>query len=92
MMLEKGLLDEVKALVDFQKLVALNTVGYSEIFKFLNHEWSLEFAVQEVKKNSRRFAKRQLTWYRKETDINWVNYQNSLQESLSLLKKLNYSL
>ena len=45
--------------------------------------------VEEIKKNSRRFAKRQLTWYRKETNIHWVNFENSLQESLSLLSNLN---
>ncbi len=88
-MLEEGLVDEVKSLLPFRNLISLRTVGYSELFRFFDKEWSIEFAIEEIKKNSRRFAKRQLTWYRKENDINWVNYENSVQESLSLLSKLN---
>ena len=84
-MLEKGLVDEVKRLKVYRNLVALKTVGYTELFRFFDEEWSLEFAVEEIKKNSRRFAKRQLTWYRNENNIHWVNFQNSFQESLSLL-------
>lgn len=88
-MMEKGLLDEVKNLTHFKDLIALKTVGYTELFNYLDGTWNLEFAVGEIKKNSRRFAKRQLTWYRKEENILWVNYQNALQESLSLLSTLN---
>lgn len=88
-MLEEGLLDEVKSLLPFRNLISLRTVGYTELFKYFDGDWSLEFAVEEIKKNSRRFAKRQLTWYRKENNIKWVNYENSLQESLSLLSNLN---
>ena len=89
-MLQNGLLEEAHSLLDFRTNVALQTVGYSELFRYFDEEWSLDFAVEEIKKNSRRFAKRQLTWYRKETDINWVNFENSVQESLSLLSKLNF--
>ena len=60
--------------------------GYTELFKYFDGIWTLDFAIGEIKKNSRRFAKRQLTWYRKEENINWVNFENSLQESLSLLQ------
>lgn len=88
-MLANGLIDEARSLIDFRKLIALQTVGYSELFKYFDGEWSLDFAVEEIKKNSRRFAKRQLTWYRKETNIHWVNFENSVQESLSLLSNLN---
>ena len=88
-MLENGLVDEARSLIDFRKYVALQTVGYSELFRYFDGEWSLDFAVEEIKKNSRRFAKRQLTWYRKETNIHWVNFENSVQESLSLLNTLN---
>ncbi len=88
-MLANGLIDEARSLIDFRKYVALQTVGYSELFKYFDGEWSLDFAVEEIKKNSRRFAKRQLTWYRKETNIHWVNFENSVQESLSLLRNLN---
>jgi len=71
-MMEKGLLNEVKSLEEFKDLIALRTVGYTELFKYLNGEWSLDFAVEEIKKNSRRYAKRQLTWYRKATDIHYL--------------------
>ena len=88
-MLEQGLAEEVKSLLPYRKLISLRTVGYTELFRYFDGEWPLDFAVEEIKKNSRRFAKRQLTWYRKETDIHWVNFENSVQESLSLFSNLN---
>jgi len=90
-MMENGLLDEVKSLAEFKNLTSLKTVGYTEIFNYLDGKWDLEFAVSEIKKNSRRFAKRQLTWYRNENNIHWVNFENSLSESLSLLDELRNS-
>lgn len=88
LMVECGLLKEAKSLIPFKNNLALQTVGYSELFKYFDDTWTLPFAIEEIKKNSRRFAKRQLTWYRKEPNINWVNYENSVEESLSLLSKL----
>ena len=91
-MLENGLLTEAENIFKIKKehpdLASLNTVGYSELFKYFENEWTFDFAVSEIKKNSRRFAKRQLTWYRKEENILWVNYTNPFAESLSLLKDL----
>ena len=88
MMMENGLLDEAKGLISDRDKVALQTVGYSELFKYFDGEWDLDFAVSEIKKNSRRYAKRQMTWNRKLENVNWVNYDNSLKEALSLLKNL----
>lgn len=88
-MMENGLLQEVESLKDFRNLTSLKTVGYTEIFSYLDGNWDLEFAVSEIKKNSRRFAKRQLTWYRNEENICWVNFENPFSESLSLLSTLN---
>ncbi len=89
LMLQQGLEDEVRNLIPYRDLVALHTVGYTEFFKFFDGTWDFETAVEEIKKNSRRFAKRQLTWYRKETNIHWVDYRKAVAESLSLLKNLN---
>jgi len=71
-MMEKGLLEEAQGLEKFRHLTALNTVGYAELFKYFDGEWDLDFAVSEIKKNSRRYAKRQLTWYRKADDIHYL--------------------
>lgn len=72
LMMEKGLLEEARSLEPFKHLTALNTVGYSELFRYFDGEWDLDFAVSEIKKNSRRYAKRQLTWYRKADDIHYL--------------------
>ncbi|MPS74325.1 MAG: tRNA (adenosine(37)-N6)-dimethylallyltransferase MiaA [Chryseobacterium sp.] len=87
-MMENGLLEEAKGLIADRDKVALQTVGYSELFRYFDGEWNLDFAVSEIKKNSRRYAKRQTTWNRKLENVNWVNYDNSLQETLSLLSNL----
>ena len=62
-MMQKGLLEEVKGLLDSKDLNALNTVGYKELFNYLSGECDLEFATSEIKKNTRRYAKRQMTWF-----------------------------
>lgn len=85
-MMEKGLLDEVKGLEKFKGLTALNTVGYAEMFKYFDGEWDLDFAVSEIKKNSRRYAKRQLTWYRKADDIHYLQLGYSQKDFEDLLQ------
>ncbi len=70
-MINMGLLNEVKGLTDFRKYNALNTVGYSEIFDYLDGTISLDAAIAAIKQNTRRFAKRQLTWFRRDEEINW---------------------
>ncbi|WP_294264726.1 tRNA (adenosine(37)-N6)-dimethylallyltransferase MiaA [uncultured Chryseobacterium sp.] len=72
LMMENGLLEEARILEKFKHLTALNTVGYAELFNYFDGEWDLDFAVSEIKKNSRRYAKRQLTWYRKADDIHYL--------------------
>lgn len=72
LMMDNGLLEEARSLEPFKHLTALNTVGYSELFRYFDGEWDLDFAVSEIKKNSRRYAKRQLTWYRKAEDIHYL--------------------
>lgn len=74
-MMKDGLLDEVKELIQYQQLKALQTVGYVELFAYLNEEISLEEAVEKIKVNTRRYAKRQMTWLKKEKDINWFSIE-----------------
>lgn len=88
-MMEKGLLKEAENLLPYRNQTALQTVGYTELFKYLDGEWSLDFAISEIKKNSRRYAKRQLTWLRKLDNIFWINYDYSLEELKEFLKKFN---
>jgi tRNA dimethylallyltransferase len=64
-MMEEGLLEEVKSLFPFRHLNALQTVGYRELFDYIEGKHSLETAVEEIKKNTRRYAKRQMTWFKK---------------------------
>ena len=72
-MLENGLLEEVESLIPFQEKNSLQTVGYKEIFAFYNNECSLGKAVENIKQNTRRFAKRQLTWFRKDKNTTWFD-------------------
>lgn len=88
LMMDAGLLDEVRSLAHLQHMNALNTVGYSELFKFLNGEWPLDFAISEIKKNSRRYAKRQMTWFRKKEDIIWFDYQTPISNILEKIKSI----
>jgi tRNA dimethylallyltransferase len=72
-MIRQGLIDEVRALLPYRHLNALNTVGYSEVFDYLDGNTHLDFAIALIKQNTRRFAKRQLTWFRKDGDIIWMD-------------------
>ena len=86
-MMQEGLLEEVKNLFQYRHLNALNTVGYKELFNYLNGEWTLEFAISEIKKNSRRFAKRQLTWFRKNKDIQWFGPSSDFEDIIEYLNQ-----
>lgn len=70
-MMESGLLEEVKSLQSFRKYNALNTVGYSELFSYMDGDIPLKEAVEQIKQNTRRFAKRQLTWFRRDDNTAW---------------------
>jgi tRNA dimethylallyltransferase len=72
-MIENGLVAEVESLVQFKKLNALQTVGYRELFDFLDDDMSLEYAIQMIKQNTRNYAKRQLTWFKKDEEVNWYD-------------------
>ncbi|HEX8563450.1 MAG TPA: tRNA (adenosine(37)-N6)-dimethylallyltransferase MiaA [Flavobacterium sp.] len=85
-MMEQGLLDEARKLYPNRNLNALKTVGYSELFRYFDGEISLDFAVSEIKKNTRRFAKRQMTWFRKNTAIKWFDFTTSPGEIFKSIK------
>jgi tRNA dimethylallyltransferase len=70
-MMKNGLLEEVRELIPFKHLNALNTVGYKELFEYFNEDISLELAVENIKTHTRRYAKRQLTWFRKDKEYTW---------------------
>ena len=74
LMVEAGLLEEAKSLVNYKDHNALQTVGYKELFNYFDDKWTLEFAISEIKKNTRRFAKRQLTWFLRNKDTKWIEY------------------
>ncbi|WP_248723342.1 tRNA (adenosine(37)-N6)-dimethylallyltransferase MiaA [Seonamhaeicola sp. ML3] len=86
-MVNEGLLEEVRTLIPYKDLNALNTVGYKEIFKYFDNEWSLDFAISEIKKNTRRFAKRQLTWFKKNEETIWFDYLTETKEIIQNIKE-----
>ncbi|MDR0230097.1 MAG: tRNA (adenosine(37)-N6)-dimethylallyltransferase MiaA [Flavobacteriaceae bacterium] len=73
-MMEKGLLKEAEALIPYKTHNALQTVGYRELFSYFDQEIDLPFAIEEIKKNTRRFAKRQITWFKRTENVMWFNY------------------
>ena len=75
-MMANGLVSEVKSLYRFRKNNALNTIGYKEIFEYLDGKDSLENCVEKIKVNSRRYAKRQLTWFRSKNYVKWFDKPN----------------
>lgn len=77
-MLEQGLIEEVKGLYEYKNLQALNAVGYKEIFDFLDGKTSLQEAVEQIKINTRRYAKRQMTWFCKDKEIQWLDAEKEL--------------
>lgn len=86
-MMEEGLLNEAKNLFLHKELNALQTVGYRELFDYFEGKNSLEFAVSEIKKNSRRYAKRQNTWFKRNPNIHWFDYQTPVQEIVNFIQQ-----
>lgn len=83
-MMEDELLDEVKSLINKRNTNALNTVGYKELFDYLDGRWSLDEAVERIKGNTRRYARKQLTWYKRDADMRWFHPDN-IEEILNYL-------
>ncbi len=72
-MLNNGLLDEVKNMIPYKNINALQTVGYKELFDHLEGKISLENAIKQIKTNTRQYAKRQMTWFKKDREVDWYN-------------------
>ena len=72
-MIADGLLEEARQYFEFRYLNTLNTVGYKELYEYMLGNWTLEHAVEMIKQDSRRYAKRQLTWFNRDKEINWFH-------------------
>ena len=72
-MMDMGLLEEARRLYPFRHLNALQTVGYTELFHYFEGEWTLDFAIEKIKRNTRVYAKKQMTWFKHDTDISWFH-------------------
>lgn len=88
LMLEGGLLEEAKKLYPHKQLNALQTVGYRELFDHFDGKCTLEFAIEEIKKNTRRFAKRQVTWNKKDATIHWFDFEKNPSEIINKIDTL----
>jgi tRNA dimethylallyltransferase len=86
MMIEQGLIEEVKSFAHLRHHNSLNTVGYKEIFKYLDGEWELPFAIEKIKQNTRIYSRKQVTWYRKDEEITWFHPDN-VQDIIEHIEK-----
>lgn len=72
-MMADGFLEEARRVYPFRHLNSLNTVGYKELFNYISGEWTLDFAIEKIKRNSRVYARKQMTWFKRDTDIRWFH-------------------
>jgi tRNA dimethylallyltransferase len=86
-MMQAGLLEEASKLYQWKNLNALQTVGYKELFQYIEGKCTLEFAVAEIKKNTRRYAKRQLTWLRRDEHIQWFDHNAAIEAFIDYITK-----
>jgi tRNA dimethylallyltransferase len=77
-MLEEGLVEEAKTLYPFRDLQALNTVGYKELFEYFDGKVDFSTAVENIKINTRQYAKRQMTWFKKDKNTTWLDAENKI--------------
>lgn len=86
LMIREGLIEEAEKLLPNKELNALQTVGYRELFQYFENEITLDFAVEEIKKNTRRFSKRQITWFKRTENVTWFDY---LEERKNIINYCN---
>lgn len=87
-MMEEGLLEEARQFYEHRHLNTLNTVGYKELYEYMSGNWTLDFAVNMIKQDTRRYAKRQMTWFNADKEINWFHPDNE-DEIIEFVKPLN---
>ena len=86
LMIDQGLVREAENLFPNKQLNALQTVGYREIFDYFGGKISLEFAIEEIKKNTRRFSKRQLTWFKRIANVKWFDFKSDTNDIINYIK------
>ena len=87
-MVESGLINEVKELYTLKGLNTLNTIGYSEVFNYIEDKYSLDECINEIKKNTRRYAKRQLTWFKSIDRVEWITPDYTFEKVIAYIKNL----
>ena len=87
-MMADGLLEEARKVYPYRHLNSLNTVGYKELFNYFDGEWSLDFAVEKIRRNSRVYARKQMTWFKRDEEIEWFHPEDETEILNSIEKKL----
>lgn len=85
-MMADGLLEEARRVYPYRQLNSLNTVGYKELFNYFDGEWTLDFAIEKIKRNSRVYARKQMTWFKRDSEINWF-HPDQEQEILAFIRQ-----
>ncbi len=85
MMMEQGLESEARQVMPYRHLNSLNTVGYKEMFRYIDGQWTCEEAIRMIQQNSRHYAKRQLTWFRRDKQIQWLNADDDYEKQMDIL-------
>ena len=85
-MMKEGFLEEARGVYPYRQLNSLNTVGYKELFNYLDGQWELPFAIEKIKQNSRIYSRKQVTWFKRDKDIVWFhpNQQTEIMEYISV--------
>ena len=89
-MIEDGLEEEARKVYPYRALNSLNTVGYKEMFKYLDGEWTLPFAIEKIQQNSRIYSRKQMTWFKRDEEIRWFHPEQET-EILAYLRFGNVS-
>lgn len=85
LMIDNGFIEEARRVIPFRHLNSLNTVGYKEMFRYLDGEWNLPFTLDRIRKNTRVYAKKQLTWFLRDADIRWFHPEQEFEKILEFI-------